>query len=105
MGDMRHRVSIMSSTLTPDGLGGGTRTPVTVATVWARVEATSALERTIADSIHEMQWWRVTIRYPDSFTVTGDMRVVWNGRTFAIRGIMQHDAMTKWLVLLCVEGE
>jgi SPP1 family predicted phage head-tail adaptor len=104
-GDLRHRVAIVSSTLTPDGIGGGTRTDTTVATVWARVEATSARERTVAGGIREQAWWRVTIRYPLTFTVTSDMRVVWSGRTFFIKGIMQPDAVNRWLVLDCMEGE
>jgi len=104
-GHFRHRIQLVSSTLTPDGLGGGTRSQTVVATVWARVEPTSSAEHTIAGGIREQNWWRITIRYPDSFSVTGDMYVVWNGRTFYIRGIMQPEAMTRWLVLTCLEGE
>jgi SPP1 family predicted phage head-tail adaptor len=104
-GDLRHRVSIVSSSVTPDGIGGGSRTATTLATVWARIEPTSSREVVRSGGTREQTWWRVTMRYPDSFTVTGDMRVVWNGRTFYIKGIMQSDAVTRWLVLDVMEGE
>ena len=104
-GNLRHRVSILSSTVTPDGIGGGTRAAVSVATLWARVEPTSAREVVRAGGIRDQRWWRVTIRYPDFFTLTADMRVLWNGRTLYIKGIMQPDAMTRLLVLDCMEGE
>ena len=105
-GDLRHRVSLVQSAVSAaDGIGGGTRTATTLATVWARIEPTSSREVVRSGGTREQTWLRVTIRYPDSFTVTGDMRVVWNGRTFYIKGIMQSDAVTRWLVLDVMEGE
>ena len=104
-GDLRHRVTIMSSTVTPDGIGGGARTAVQVATVWARMEPTSSREVARGGGIRDQTWWRVTIRYPDSFTVRSDMHLVWQGRTFYIKGILQSDAVNRWLVLDCMEGE
>lgn len=105
-GNLRHRIAFVSSSVsTPDGIGGGTRVPVTVATVWGRIEPTSARESNSNRGIRDQRWWRVTIRYPDFFTVTADMRVLWNNRTFYVKGIMQPEAITHMLVIDCLEGE
>ena len=104
-GDLRHRVTFHTSTVAPDGVGGGARTLVTVATVWARIEPTSSREVTRSGGIREQTWWRVTVRYPDFFTITPDMRITWQGRTFYIKGILQADAVTRWFVLDMMEGE
>lgn len=103
-GRLRHRVTIESSAVsTPDGLGGGTRTTSTVATVWARVEPLRGDERQIAAALRGQVTHRVTIRYRAD--VTASMRLVWQGHTLAIREVKQPDAISRWLELYCLEGE
>lgn len=110
-GSLRHRVDIVSSAVSsPDGLGGGTRTPTTVATVWACVEPARGQERRVAEALRGQVTHLVTIRYPHTFTVTPSMRVVWTpvggqAHTLVVKAIVMPEAVTRWLELHCVEGE
>jgi SPP1 family predicted phage head-tail adaptor len=105
-GSLRHRVTILSSTTTPDGIGGSTRETVTVGTVWACVtpQKGAAAEKVTAADTRAQTVMLVTIRYPD-FTVDATMRVQWNSRTFVIQKIVQRNLVTRWLDLYCLENE
>lgn len=105
-GALRHRVTILSSTTTPDGIGGNTRTTTTVGTVWACVSPQKGAgpEKVTADDVRAQTVMVVTIRYPD-FAVDQSMRVQWNGRVFVIQKIVQRNLVTQWLDLYCLEGE
>jgi SPP1 family predicted phage head-tail adaptor len=105
-GALRHRVTILSSTTTPDGIGGSTRTSKTVGTVWACIapQKGSGPERVTADDTRAQTAMIVTIRYPD-FAVDASMRVQWGSRVFVVQKIIQRNLVTQWLDLYCLEGE
>jgi SPP1 family predicted phage head-tail adaptor len=106
-GSLRHRVTILSSTAAPDGIGGAVRTPVVVGTVWAAVtpqKGAGNSEVNTAGGLRARTQILVTIRYP-SFTVDHTMRVQWNNKTWVIQRIVQRDMITRWLDLTCLEGE
>jgi SPP1 family predicted phage head-tail adaptor len=105
-GSLKHRVTILSSTTSPDGIGGSTRETVTVGTVWACIspQKGAAPEKVTAADTRAQTVMLVTIRYPD-FAVDQSMRVQWGSRVFVIQKIIQRNLVTRWLDLYCLEGE
>lgn len=109
IGTLRHRVSLQTTTEVPDGLGGSTQIPVTLASrVPASVEPATArsLERVAANTVTSTASHLVTIRYVRGVTTKTSL-VFHDGTTdrpMAIEGI--HDPSEKHvaLVLECAEA-
>ena len=84
-----------------DGAGGTTRTWATVATLWARVEPLSAIERVAAERLEAAADHRVTIRWRAG--VTHAMRFSFGTRVFEIRGLIGREERHRFLDCLCEE--
>jgi len=62
-GDLKHRIKIKRSTLTPDGKGGFTKTWPVIAQPWAEVIGLDGRESVIARSLQGVSSYRIRIRY------------------------------------------
>lgn len=102
-GKLNKRVTIQQVTRTSDGGGGYTEAWAALATVWANVEPQSGSERWTAGQQGAGVEWQVTIRYRDD--VTPLMRVLYGSKVLNIRAVMDPDARSERLVLVCEEEE
>ncbi len=105
IGKLRHRLKIQAAAPTEDPYGGRSdpwAKPVTVATVWGRIESLRGRERMHAMQLEDRVTHRVRIRYRDD--VTAQQRLVIGSRVFNIRAVIDRDGRRRWLELLCEEG-
>ena len=98
-GDLRHYAAFQSVAKAEDGLGGITETWSTdfsaYIAIWPfSVNESSENMRVSADVSH-----KIKMRYRTG--VIPEMRIVWNSRTFEIKGIMSRGKHT--LDLICTE--
>lgn len=98
-GDLRHRVTIEEMSYTKDEGGGLVPTWTTVATVWAKVEQTSAGERFVRHQIDQQAAWKVSIRYRAG--ITAKQRVRWGDRVLEIKSAEDLDLRKRFWVLAC----
>lgn len=100
-GDLPHRVEIQSFTETRDAYGGVTKTPVTDATVWARVSPLSGREYWQAAQVQSETTHEIEIRYrtrPEA-----KQRVLWGSRVFEILSVINPEERNVKLLLMCKE--
>ncbi len=105
IGELRHRLSIQVESATSDGGGGMSdpwADPVTVATVWGKIEPLTGGERLHALQIEGRLSHRIVIRHRSG--ITAAMRVVFGARAFNIRAVIDVDERGRFLELLCDEG-
>ncbi|MGN6548288.1 MAG: phage head closure protein [Pararhizobium sp.] len=100
-GALNVRLTLQRAVDVPDGQGGVVRSRVTVAPVWAKLDAVSAESVERAAQVGTVVTHRVTIRVrPDIATC---MRFAKGERSFAIRTVQDPDESGRYLVCLCVE--
>lgn len=100
-GDLRHPVTIMTSTQVADGMGSFTETDSIFARTRAAIWPISANERTKDSKVTMEISHRVRIRYQSG--VLSGMRIIHNSRTLNIVSIVNHDERNIMLDLLCRE--
>jgi SPP1 family predicted phage head-tail adaptor len=88
-GQMRERVTAQVATQTTNTLGEPIPTWSEFATVWASVEGVTARELLLAGQQQTEISHRVRMRYLPG--LTGQMRLLWRGRTLEIMSILEHD--------------
>jgi SPP1 family predicted phage head-tail adaptor len=103
IGPLRERVAIQQMTETKDAMLAAQQTWATLLTVWAEVRPASNSEMWRRQQIQSTSNWTVTIRYRTG--ITPQMRVVWNGRAFLIRGVDNSDMRKRFIELACEELE
>jgi SPP1 family predicted phage head-tail adaptor len=102
IGELRERIRIDTpSAITRDSIGGIVEGWTVLATVWAKVAPMSAGEQYRRQQIQASASWRVTIRYRSD--VKAQNRVVWQGRTFEVKGVTSPDLHKRFLELACEE--
>ena len=100
-GELNHRITIQSGTVSKDTSGGPVTTYATHATVWAAFEGLTGRELWQAMQVRENVPVRFRIRY--LATVTPDMRVVDGSKTYNIRSVADPDGRRVEMVLVCEE--
>lgn len=101
IGRMRSRVTFQAATRTPDGGGGYTETLADVATVWAHVEPLTGREQILAMQTEMERPHRITTRYREG--ITGATRLLYDGRTFDIKSVVDPDARHRELQIMAEE--
>lgn len=103
-GDLRHRIAIERKTRGASDGAGGNVSEIwgTVATVWAKLDPTTAREIVAADQVVHRLTHIVTIRAREG--VTAAMRVVYKTRVLAILSTRELMEGGQWLELQCEEG-
>ena len=102
--DFRHRIAIQAEQPTADGGGGYALAWTTLATVWANIKPSTAKELVASGHIESHVTHTITVRWRRDIAITPDMRVLYQSRTFAIRGVVNPNESNKWTVLLAEEG-
>jgi SPP1 family predicted phage head-tail adaptor len=102
IGDLRHRVTLQSATLTPDGMGGDTAVWGDVATVCAAIWPTSAREQIEGGQTSLEITHRVRIRY--RLNLRASWRLKFGNRYFSIVSVVNPNERGAMLDLLCKEA-
>lgn len=100
-GLMRRVVTIRTNTQTPDGMGGYTETPTDVANIPARVEPMEGRELLLAQQTVGDRPYRFTLRYRSG--MTGAKVVIYDGRTFDIKSVMDPEERHRELIITANE--
>lgn len=100
-GRKNRRVTIRGTTTTPDGSGGYTETPVDIATVWMRVVPLDGREQILAMQTGMVRPYRFEATYRSD--VTGATTLVYDGRTFDIKSVVDVEERHRELHILAEE--
>lgn len=99
--DLRHRVVLEAPIDTPDGVGGFSRSYMTLAQLWAKIETRGARADFIAEREEQQTSFRVIIRWRDDVEQT--MRFDHRGRKLLIESVIDPDERRRLLVCDCRE--
>lgn len=103
-GNLKHRISLHSSTATANGFGEEAKTWTSYASAWASIEPLQGREIEYAKSIHAEAQFKITIRYNSVVAVvTPSHRVLFGSRIFeinAVQNVMEND---RNITLYCKE--
>lgn len=98
-GKLNRRISVKTRTLTRDATGGKVEAWADLKELWAEELSQKQVESTIGASERNVEDIHFRVRYYPSLT-SGTNRVVYQGRTFDIVGIMEEGIRTS-LILSC----
>lgn len=100
---MPDSAQIRRSTSTPDGLGGSTSTPATVATVACSVEPSgnTSEERAIAERIQATVLWTITV--PVGTSVQADDDILIAGKTYHVVAPLSGSSFELTRRVACIE--
>jgi SPP1 family predicted phage head-tail adaptor len=101
-GDLTERIVIETETRTADGYAGATRAWTATATVYAKAEPLVVGEREAAGALRNVTEYRFTVYA--SVAIGESDRIVWNGRTFAVRGIRTEARTSQWKEIIAESG-
>lgn len=104
---LRHRLTLQEEVRSLDGAGGYSSSWQNIADLWAEITSISSKsiygkEKLFAGKLQSEISHKVLIRYRSP--VSTDMRLVFAGRIFNIRAIMNIDEHNEILELLVEEG-
>jgi SPP1 family predicted phage head-tail adaptor len=102
IGELRHRVSMQSSTESADAYGQDVRTWSTYATVWAMVEMSPGSEIQLGLSQQALAPYRVTIRYRGD--VLPSHRIVYGAKILEVMSVSDLTGYGTHEVITCVES-
>lgn len=98
VGRLRKRVTVVKPNRTRDAYGQESYATATVGTFWAEIRPLSGRELANAAQIKSEVTHAITMRYPGaSVPITSNMQILYNGRTFAIDGILNRDERNRVL--------
>lgn len=100
-GALRHQVTIQAATETPNSFGEPVPAWGTVATTWAEFTNVSARERFAAEQMQGQIVATARIRYLAG--VTPKMRLVFDGKTYLIRGVAPLKGVHREMELMLEE--
>jgi len=101
-GAMRHRVTIVKFNGTQDASGGTSLADYTpVAGVWAEIETLDGDDALVAGAEMSQVVHLVKIRWMAG--INASQQVLFNGRKFQIKAVVNSDERNKKLVLKCIE--
>lgn len=101
VGRLRNRIAIQRPTVVQDAFGGATTTWATWKTVWGRNVVRYSGEKDYVMQTENITRMVFEIRYLSG--VAAKDRVVWDGRTFDIEGVLNPDGLKKYMHLVCEE--
>ena len=100
---LRHRVTLQSPQLTPDGSGGYVELWSDTGTIWASIEPLSSAMRLTAEQMDYTVTHRVTLRYRAAVSV--GMRLSFKSRILHIHAVINPEERNIWLQLLAEEEQ
>lgn len=100
--NLRHKVTLERPALAPDSGGGYAQTWEEAATLWAAITRLRAGERYTNGQLTVSASHIFRLRYTSD--ITADMRFIFDGRAFNIRGIQNVDEKNRMLEVYAEEG-
>lgn len=100
---MRRRVTIRTNNRTADGMGGYTETPVDVAGIPARIDPLEGREQLMAMQTGMIRPHRIVMRY--RYDLTGATQLLYQGRRFDIKSVVDPEERHRELIILADEIE
>lgn len=98
---LRHRVTIEEVTQTTDGQGGYTETWAEIGKAWADIKPLKAYEKFQAAKFEVPVSHKITMRYRTDITEAN--RLVYDNRVFEIKGILNEDEDSAFLIISAIE--
>ncbi len=89
-GQLDRRITIQKFTSSTDTFGQKNKTFLTLASVWAKVHERSGVENEQSDQIIAVKKVDFIIRHRSD--LNEQMRIEYNGKTYEIEAIIDHDA-------------
>lgn len=103
VGELDQLITIKREVRVSDGGGGSTTTTTDVVTgLWAHARPRSARERGMFDSVEASAMYLFVVRYRED--VRENDRIVWNGATYNIRGILTRGGRSEYLEIDAERG-
>jgi len=102
IGGMRHRVMIQSERRTTDTDGSAALRWYDDVSVFAAIEPASGRERFFGMQLEASITHKITIRYRAD--MAPKKRLLYNGRAFQVRAVLNRDERKRFQELLCEEG-
>ena len=103
IGDLRHRITFQTLSRTPDGQGGFVESWSDLVTVWARVKPVSSREKLYGQRLIYQRSHEVIIRHRED--VNQEMRFLYDGRTFQVKGARAPDERRFFLIVDAEENQ
>ena len=100
--NLRYKVQLQAPTRTSDGGGGYTESFSTIANLFADIRPQNALERYRQGQVQETVSHRIYIRYRKD--IQTNYKILYDNRTFQIKGIKNINERDRFLELFCQEG-
>lgn len=101
-GRLRHRIRLETPASVQDGYGDPVPTWALQAVTWAEVSPLVGRERFAAQQVEGEVDHRVRLRYQAGLGPT--LRVVWQGRRFDVKAVLNLGERNEELELLCTEA-
>lgn len=101
-GRMRHIVALQSKAMSTDDYGGQVETWSTFATVWAEVQPLRGRELLAAQAAQGETTVRFVLRY--LATVDQADRIVWDGKIYNVRDVIDVGGMRRELHIMAATG-
>lgn len=103
VGDMRRLMTLERNMRTGDGGGGATESWISVAQIWAAIEALSGDEGHAEHRVSGRVSHEITLRYRSD--VEPEMRLTLDGRVFHLLAVFDKDGRRRWLTCLAEEQD
>ena len=108
IGQLTHEMSLEADTPTKTATGEASHDWVELQTVWAKIESGSSHERRVAAQNSQKIMHTITVRYhaelgASDVEFSPKHRLIYDSRTFEIRGIIDPDESRRFLELTCEE--
>lgn len=86
-------------------MGGQVESWATSHTLWAKVKPLSSRERLYSQQIQYQRSHEIIIRYQSSLTLDNSSRIIYDSRTFQVKGVRNADERKAYLVIDCEENQ
>jgi SPP1 family predicted phage head-tail adaptor len=108
IGQLKAFMSLEENTVTVDSGGERSNSWAEIDTLFGRIDTASAMEQSLAAQNGLRLTHSIAVRYREDFgtgdtRLLGKYRLVYDGRTFEVRGVSDPDEGKRFLVLTCSE--
>ncbi|WP_341989965.1 head-tail adaptor protein [Azorhizobium sp. AG788] len=103
IGALRHRIDHQTAVETPDGLGGVTRTFVTVDRLWGSIETAAATGTLGEERRFGLATVRVTVRAPNTIAAGDLLRA--GARRLGVEATSDPDGRSRFTLVHCREEQ
>ena len=101
-GMLRHKIELQRQQRTPDGIGGFEVVWETYLTTFAYIAPLSGTESLVGMQIQDSVTHRIYMRYKDG--ILAEDRVLFQGRTFNIRSVLDLEERRRYIEMRAEEG-